>query len=513
MDVYSSEDDFNNDPHRCFLTITAPCGASHMMKQSLFPLLEWIDPALVTIRIQESASIHKTADVSFSEDKPETTVKNNSLCTPSLAVILFLTGKGNFGCQRMQKCFLDNRSWRRHHSIELSHKWSETLAGRQDFYSLFNHSPLWCINESYGKPEVLRFTIFVKNFTSMVEFYRIVTETEMESQKPGFCIFPLYQQPGLHIELCLKHHKRLRPYSVPTSYLTFKTRNIKALKDSLGVTVTEIKRHQYRVVDPDGNGIIVCDVASKYQTPTTSVDNANLSANTFDVTNDKSTCDNHDRDSGRFSDSDVCDSDVAASVEKLYRLEHVLNGRHCGDYIDCLVYQQEKDGRNTPTNCAISDKLCRSCRRDISHNCCLTTSDSTCVCNSNKDCVYSPEGYIDMVFKNKALSAIMKQSTQIRTMPTTCSEMAGNRCCSNVIKLEQRFENVTKSTSVCSTVNKAPTSGVAVNQHQSLQTVGPSELSTKNVKGEEVRSQMTSSSSSSSSSSRRNTRFQTPVFL
>ena len=542
MDTYSSEAEWNNDPQKCFLTVIAPCGTSCRIRKSLQPLLEWIDPALLMIQIRDSTTIdhpetiHDSAVTQVSLSIKKSKVVDNSttihdltqasvpyfdhknLSTPYLAVVLFLAERGDFSCKRIRHYFLDNRSWKLHHSIELTHKWSETLAGQQDFYSLFDHSPLWCVNETYGKPEVLRFTIFVKNFTPMVEFYRIVTETEMESQKPGFGVFPLYQQPGLRIELCLKHHKRLIPHTVPNAYLTFKIRNIEILKQTLGVTLSEIKSHGYRTVDPDGNTVVLCDISPTYQPPVTSALSANITENTFDVISDKSTCDNHDRDSGRFSDSDLCDSDAAASVERLNWLKHMSRGHHSGRFSDSVEYPKDNNGWDTPTKRVASNRLCKNSQScdgygtDLSQDSPITTPGSTCMCNTSNQVVNSLEGWIDGIFKDKPLFKT-NQSPKHPTVQTTCPDITGFSDRINMTKhkqtsesshFRQTFEKEMEVTTDCKTVDKMFTRCAAINQHQCSQILDSQHSTEKHIQDEEVHSQRTS---------RRKNCFQKPVLI
>jgi hypothetical protein len=55
----------------------------------------------------------------------------------------------------------------------------------------------------------------------MVEFYRIITNAEMESSKPGFCIFPIYAQPGLDCQLALKYSRHIDPIPIENVILVF----------------------------------------------------------------------------------------------------------------------------------------------------------------------------------------------------------------------------------------------------------------------------------------------------
>lgn len=313
------------DPFWCKLCITVPKGKRKLLKKILYPLTKWIDPSFEFFNIFESDIQHRNDD-KLSRTSEQCEVE--CVKAPSISVMLFLSENGAMSSKDVQKLFL-LPPWAYHHKVELYNVRSpERTAACQEFYEIADDMPLWSVCPVHYGNEHLRVLIYVRNFQKMVEFYRVITDSEMESSKPGFCIFQMCSQPGLDIQVALKYSKYIEPYPISTTHLSFKVKNVESIRAFTGCNLETVEGSSFIATDPDGNKVLL------YQ-----ISNANTSIPTKSVKNrsekfseDIKSCRSSDsHDSGRCSDSEIwCSEPEPFRNESLglnSRTEHVLQIR------------------------------------------------------------------------------------------------------------------------------------------------------------------------------------------
>lgn len=260
----------DKDPYSCTLQIRLPREEVSRLKSLYSPLLQWIDPAFQLLQIhQEDKSPFKLCN---EQDDPEQNVKESykkdHLSTQSLSVVLFLHEESKYQLNaRFAKRYLESPPWDFHHKIELASRTDMRPVARQDYYESSPDLPLWTVCSVHYGNEQLRFNIFVKNFEEMKQFYSVLIGAETSANKPGFCTFDLYSQPGLEIKLSLKYSPCLRPRPSKLSALKFNVSDILFMKRELRLVLTPNDDNTWLARDPDGNVIILsrdytecCDV-------------------------------------------------------------------------------------------------------------------------------------------------------------------------------------------------------------------------------------------------------------
>lgn len=291
------------DPFLCKLCITVPKGKRKLLQKILYPLTKWIDPSFEFFSITESERQIRKNEIQ-SRDMEQCEVEN--VKAPSISVILFLSENGAMSSTEIQKLFL-LPPWEYHHKVELYNVRSpERTAACQEFYEIADDMPLWSVCPIHYGNEHLRVLIHVRDFQKMVEFYRIVTDSEMESSKPGFCIFQLHSSPGVDIQVALKYSKYIDPYPISTTYLAFKVKDVESIKSFTGCNLESLGDGSYVVTDPEGNKVHL------YQTKlaeTVSTKKSVRIRSELICEDIKSYRSSDSQDSGRCSDSEVCCSE------------------------------------------------------------------------------------------------------------------------------------------------------------------------------------------------------------
>ncbi|XP_046379673.2 uncharacterized protein LOC124151314 [Haliotis rufescens] len=329
---------------KCILNIEAPRHRCDKFKKILQPILRRFDPSNVCVHINEDQTLSKLPPgMQFQHGGNIPRYQDNKalLSTPALAVMLFLQERGTTPVQDVQKCF-KKPPWRVHHKIELQSKRTPSVkVAQQEFYSLSREYPLWSVCPVYSGFEHLRLNLFVNNFSDMVEFYRLVTDSEMESTKPDFCLFPVSSDGDFQVMLCLKRCRHLKPFPLSRANISFKIRNIADLQSVLRTDLREIGKNTYITTDPDGNRLILEDVnhissSSGYHKDKTS----HVADVICDVTSLKSVCGSHD--SGRYSDSDQCSCELEVKESKKVHFSENTNERTFVYNTDPIVDRKEK---------------------------------------------------------------------------------------------------------------------------------------------------------------------------
>lgn len=250
----------DKDPYSCTLQIRLPCEEVSQLKSLYSPLLQWIDPAfqLLQIHQQDKKPFNLCHELDDPEKNVQETPNKDHLSTQSLSIVLFLHEDSKYQLNaRFAKRHLESPPWEFHHKIELTSRTDMRPVARQDYYESSPDLPLWTVCSVHYGNEQLRFNIFVKNFETMKQFYSVLIGTETSANKPGFCTFDLYSQPGLEIKLSLKYSPCLRPRPSKVSTLKFHVGDILSVERKLRLTLTPNGDNTWLARDPDGNAIIL----------------------------------------------------------------------------------------------------------------------------------------------------------------------------------------------------------------------------------------------------------------
>lgn len=305
-------DNYIRNPYNCSVTLLAPNGKRRALSRIVASLMDWVDPSRQIIRVSESS---KEADANISIK--HSLKVNGCLISPAISVMLFMKETGKMCVKDVQR-MLRMLPFQFHHKVELQNKSSpKTSLAKQEFYKLSDDLPLFAACPVLSENEHLRINIYVLNFPAMVEFYRLITDTEIETNKPEFCIFELYRQPGLDIQLSLKRSQYIHPAQVGSAYVSFNIKSIDMIKAGSNCTITHIIDNVYTTHDPDGNLVVLYDISLQHSTALTylasAISQTSMSASYCsgiesltgfdDVKSLKSTTESHD--SGRYSDTDL----------------------------------------------------------------------------------------------------------------------------------------------------------------------------------------------------------------
>ena len=257
-------DEKSGNAYRCRLTLLAPPDKYHALEGVLGTLTDWVDPYRQIIDVDEKSLGEDLYD-GDKREPPSPNVKG-ILVTPALSVMLFMRETGEM-CVNDAQRIMRKPPWQFHHKVELQNKTAPNKpVAKQEFYQLANDLPLFAACPVISNTEHLRINLYVHDFSRMVEFYRIITETEIETSKPAFCIFELYRQPGLNIQLSLKHSPYLYPLPVESAYISFNVRSIAAIKVALNVRNIEcVGGNVFTTKDPDGNLVILYENDQAHQ--------------------------------------------------------------------------------------------------------------------------------------------------------------------------------------------------------------------------------------------------------
>ncbi|KAL3842164.1 hypothetical protein ACJMK2_020207 [Sinanodonta woodiana] len=300
----------SKDPFKCTLTLVAPCEKGLLLKRIVSPLISWIDPLFQIIKVEEQNDIIDLEERVRIQQGRLRPCEKDTFMLPSLSVMLFVNENGVMCAKHLEQNF-HLRPWLFSHRVDLrSTRSPSTVVAKQEFYKLSDDLPLWAVCPIHCGNEHLRINMFVRNFSSMVEFYRTVTDTEIETNKQGFCIFQLYSQSGLDFQLSLKHSPHLNPQYVKSAFLTFHIPDIEVIKTTSNANLTEIQENLYCVLDPDGNPILLRETSPRVRrkaTPKIQVTRKECTELWEDMKSQQSYSDSHD--SGRCSDMETCFSE------------------------------------------------------------------------------------------------------------------------------------------------------------------------------------------------------------
>ncbi|XP_059170288.1 uncharacterized protein LOC131951885 [Physella acuta] len=313
-------DTYPPERETAFLTITVPSGRQKDMCRLLKPYLKNMECLADHLDIQDNVTSSVPLKTPF--PVPEFGVVDEELSSPALSVMMFVSEFGDACAEKVRGNF-KKFPWRHHHTIQLQKAGSSNVLGQHEFYFLSRELPLFSVCDSPHTLSYVRFNVFVRRFNAMVEFYRLITGTEMESRKPGFSIFSLSKvhhidnanPPQAMCELALKHSPQVSPYPLTDAYLTFPVHNLQDLLAILPSDAHRLSAHHFLVHDPDGNPVVLYEIPKleQYKLNQNQVPQP-VQINTFI---DKDSVHSDSIDSGRFSDYDTYTNELDQCMARL----------------------------------------------------------------------------------------------------------------------------------------------------------------------------------------------------
>ncbi|XP_048580112.1 protein FAM124A isoform X2 [Nematostella vectensis] len=259
----SSHESPNQETGLCSCTLRIKVPDALRVRELYSPLLQWIDPMFQLIHVDEGGRENDKKRHNRHRDSADSCEPTMGVRTQSLSVILFLRNDGQSQPTADSATdYLSTPPWQFHHKIELTSRANLRVVARQVFFasSPGYELPLWSVCPIHCGKEQLRFNIFVNDFTGMKAFYSALVGADPSASKPGFCVFQLYSQPGLEIQLSLKHSPCLIPQLTEAATLSFVVNNISELRKVLPNKVTKHVTGTWRTRDTDGNEVLLlCD--------------------------------------------------------------------------------------------------------------------------------------------------------------------------------------------------------------------------------------------------------------
>ncbi|KAK3747659.1 hypothetical protein RRG08_024806 [Elysia crispata] len=386
----------NSSKAGVYLTLVVPPGRRKYMCRILKPVVRDIRGLAFVLDVTERADRSEQQEGSQRSNTPSYTVSSQELSAPALAVMLFLPEHSHTSAdvtavrQKFQQF-----PWRYHHAIQLqSATSSPSLLGQQDFYFLSRQLPLWSVSAGIQQSGArVRFNIFTHRFSAMVEFYRLITNSEMESRKAGFCLFPLTPEhpngqssfsscsennssTSIICELALKHCPLVNPFPLSDAHLSFPVNNLESLLNILPTQARCLSKHHYLIHDPDGNSLILFD-SKTYPRPANVIQGTSTTLpatndhNHTQLAMDKSSEHEFSIDSGRYSDFETSSFELETCMSKMVEEVDLLkNGSFCDSSTTSRDYSLHASGQS-------GRKLAKLERRE---NKCHHSPPSHCIC-------------------------------------------------------------------------------------------------------------------------------------
>ncbi|XP_034966957.1 protein FAM124A [Zootoca vivipara] len=250
------------DPFLLSMHLIADPGDSGVLQQAIDSLLAWIHPDLQLFRVSERGKPRKPDKAIVSQ--------------PALAVILFLKEEyDEEPILQLHKSF-QRPPWHYHHTEQVHGNFLPYMPGSQDFFTLAQGTPLWAIRPVHYGKEIIRFTIYCRNekFASVMKLYELILRRRVCQKKAGFCVFPVYSNVDIDIQLSLKRlPKGHMPSPTESAVLEFRVKDIEQLVPLLPNPCSRISEGRWQTEDPDGNKILLqaryrkCGKLNKFSSP------------------------------------------------------------------------------------------------------------------------------------------------------------------------------------------------------------------------------------------------------
>ncbi|XP_064602297.1 protein FAM124A-like [Liolophura sinensis] len=310
------------------------------VKTAITSLLQWIEPSLQIIHVKSPVRPTEKLCRSGLEVRKSMQQHGHRAVVPAISIMLFLPEHGSLSFHDIREV-LSKAPWKFHHKIELSSRRTPSFnIARQEYFFLREGLPLWSVNPVHRGKEHIRICIFARNFQEMVEFYRFVTDREMESTKPGFCTFVLYSSStgGLGVQLTIKYSPNILPQTMDPTFLFFKIKDIRSLRPMYQSKLLRLQSDTYRLTDPDGNHVVLQEVRVKHFPRPTEKEGKMLVSKYNDANSES-------QDSGRWSNNDTyvttnhnCKTELCAyagrssDIETISQISFATTGAICNNF-------------------------------------------------------------------------------------------------------------------------------------------------------------------------------------
>ncbi|XP_076010904.1 protein FAM124A [Genypterus blacodes] len=241
------------DPFLVSVHLIADPGQGRFLQSAADGVLAYIHPELELFRVSERAFISQ-------HTRPK---HQAAACQPALAVILFL--QEAYGGEEqilMLHRMLQQPPWRYHHAERVSNgvRMLPLSPCSHDFFSLAPGTPLWAVRQVHYGKEIVRFTVYCRheNYVDMVRLYKLLLQRRVAQKKEDFCLFVVYSNADMEIQLSFKRLPRGQsPQTLESAVLEVRVRDVGALVPLLPHPCSPISQVRWQTADYDGNKILL----------------------------------------------------------------------------------------------------------------------------------------------------------------------------------------------------------------------------------------------------------------
>lgn len=218
------------------------------------PVINWIDQDLHVLKI---------TDKSECLDNAITSLPELSSRLPSMALMIFLQEDGMVGFERIQtvKRYFEKSPWKFHHSEQVHRGAINPYPyNSQDFYYTSEDLPLWAVRQVHTGKEFFRTVLFVSdnNWSSMVQFYKLILGTEPDVKREDFCLFTVSAFANFDIQLALKKLQGdTKPRVLDSVKLQFRVNDISNIMSLLPNVCRPLSDTRWQTTDTDGNVVVL----------------------------------------------------------------------------------------------------------------------------------------------------------------------------------------------------------------------------------------------------------------
>lgn len=175
------------------------------------------------------------------------------ILSQSIAVVLFhLDNQPHIADIDVCRQKLGKSPWRFHHVTELNTKQqsSHKVHTRQEFHEVAKDLPLFSIGSVHNGLNIIRFNIFTRKHTEMVEFYSKILDTEPQRVRNDFYLFRLQRAKNVEVQFALKSSTKIVPYPTDKAQLVFRIKQLPSKMQTESVIDDSLSTR-----DPDSNNI------------------------------------------------------------------------------------------------------------------------------------------------------------------------------------------------------------------------------------------------------------------
>ena len=245
------------DPFLVSVHLIADPGQGRFLQRAADGLLAWVHPELQLFRVSERASVSRPKHHQNHQNGPMAPSQ------PSMAVIVFLQEAygGEEQILSLHRA-LQRPPWRYHHTEKVSNgrRMLPLTPCSQDFFTLSSGTPLWAVRQVHYGKEIVRFTVYCRheNYVDMVRLYKLLLQRRVSQKKEDFCLFVVYSNPDMEIQLSFKRLPRGQsPLVMESAVMEVRVRDVGTLVPLLPQPCSPISEVRWQTEDYDGNKILL----------------------------------------------------------------------------------------------------------------------------------------------------------------------------------------------------------------------------------------------------------------